>query len=448
VDRKLGHSVTVAGPDRLPIDVSRRSPFQVMIAPPSMLSVLNRGTLASSERVPKQEEAFMVILQRRDFLVGAGAVGASLFASGLPSAFGAEAERVVPWLDQPEPIPPPAQGIIKDLTPWQDLTSWITPKDKFFAIGHYNWPEIDPNSWKLTISGLVENPRTLTLADLKARPRKETAFTIECSGNNGLPFFTSAIGNAKWAGAQLSEILDAAKPTSDAIEVVFFGTDQGDEVLRAGTPGEFKFKGTFARSMSIEDAMNPANMLCYEMNGEPLPARHGAPVRLIVPGWFGIANVKWLSRIEVRDRRFMNRFMGRDYVTVRETKSDNNDVEITETSVGRQLLKSAPARVTATGDRYQIEGMAWGPNPIRSVEVQIDNDPWQPATLAEHDESPFAWQFWTYDWKDPARGKHAVTSRATDMKGNVQPAMNDPMIAGKKTYWESNGQITRKVDIT
>ena len=167
---------------------------------------------------------------------------------------------------------------------------------------------------------------------------------------------------------------------------MFFGADQGTEVLRAGTPLELKFTANFARSMSIEDAMNPANILCYEMNGEALPADHGAPVRLIAPGWYGVANVKWLRRIEVRDTPFMNRFMGRDYVTVREEQRDGETV-VVESSVGRALLKSAPARVTLNDGHYRIAGMAWGPTPIAAVEVKVDSGPWMKATLVESDKS-------------------------------------------------------------
>ena len=212
------------------------------------------------------------------------------------------------------------------------------------------------------LSGLVASPATLTLDQLKALPRKEVTFTIECSGNNGLPFFTSGIGNARWTGTPLADVLrKAAEIKHGALEVVFFGADSGEEVVRKDTPLEFKYTSNFARSMPIGDAMNPANLLCYEMNGSPLPAAHGFPLRLIAPGWYGVANVKWLTGIEVRDTRFLGRFMGRDYVTIREEKH-NGETIMAETSVGRMLLKSAPARVVTRDGRYQIDGMAWGPN--------------------------------------------------------------------------------------
>ena len=164
---------------------------------------------------------------------------------------------------------------------------------------------------------------------------------------------------------------------------------------------------------------------------------------MITPGWYGVANVKWLTRIELRNTRYEGRFMGRDYVTIRE-EQHNGKTMTTETLVGRMLLKSAPARVAMIDGRYQIDGMAWGAS-IEAVEVKIDNGPWSKAKLGD-DKSEFAWRFWSLDWS-PSSGDHTVTSRAIDSAGNVQPAMDDPVIANKKTYWESNGQITRHIHI-
>jgi DMSO/TMAO reductase YedYZ molybdopterin-dependent catalytic subunit len=200
-------------------------------------------------------------------------------------------------------------------------------------------------------------------------PKHEATFTLECSGDNGLPFLQSAIGNARWTGASLSEVLKAAQIKQGAVEVVFYGTDQGEEIVRPGTPLEYKYTTNFARSMSVADAMNPANLLCYGMNGTDLPAANGFPLRLIAPGWYGVANVKWLAHIELVNKRFLNRFMGRDYVTIRDVQRDGKTIT-EETSVGRMLLKSAPARVIQVDGRYHIEGAAWGPTSIAAVEVR------------------------------------------------------------------------------
>ena len=383
-------------------------------------------------------------LQRRDLMIGGGAlVGMSLLQG---RAF-AQSKRgtVIPWSDQPPPVPPPAAGIIRSQTAWENLNSWITPNDKFFAIGHYDWPQIDPKDWRLDIGGLVENPAKLTLDQLKSLPRQEVTSTIECSGNNGLPFLTSAIGNARWTGTSLAAVLKAARVKPAALEVVFFGADKGEEVLRKDTPLELKVTENFARSMSREDAINPAMLLCYEMNGAPLPHANGFPVRLIAPGWYGIANVKWLNRIELRSTRYMGRFMGRDYVTVREEQVGERTL-VTETSVGRGLLKSAPARVVTYDGRYRIEGMAWGPQPIAAVEVKIDNSPWIKAVLDDTFKSKAAWRFWHLDWS-ASPGEHSITTRAIDDAGEKQPAMDDTSISTKKTFWESNGQVTRRIVI-
>ena len=264
---------------------------------------------------------------------------------------------------------------------------------------------------------------------------------MECSGNSGLPFFTGGVGNATWTGTPLAPLLEEAGALEAGSEVVFWGADAGEQVWREMTITE-----QFARSLALPDALDPATLLVYEMNGAPLPAAHGFPLRLIVPGWYGVANVKWLSRIEVIDRRYQEHFMARDYVTIREQERDGETVW-TFTSVAHDRLKWAPAKVTRQGDGYSIMGAAWGA-PIAGVEVRIDEEPWQRATLTEGAGNAYAWTFWTYDWSTPSPGEHIVTSRAIDTEGTVQPAPDDPLLADKQTFWESNGQITQRVSIS
>jgi DMSO/TMAO reductase YedYZ molybdopterin-dependent catalytic subunit len=353
-----------------------------------------------------------------------------------PTVLAQSGVEVLPWLDQPAENPVPER--VTNLLEWEELDSWITPPENFFSVSHYGQPEVDVNEWQLEITGMVDNPMTLTMAELQTWPRQELDFTIECSGNHGFGWNWGLLGNASWAGVALLPLLREAGIKDDAIEVAFYGVDAGEETVR-----EQKITQHFARSMSLEDATNPYNLLCYEMNGDPLPTRHGFPLRLIAPGWYGVANVKWLQRIEVRSRRLMNRFMARDYVTLRKEIVDGEEVW-SESSVGRSLLKSAPARVVRSGDAYRIEGAAWG-QPISKVEVQIDDRPWQEAKLDTANVRRFSWRFWSLDWTDAEPGEHTITSRAIDNEGNLQPAKTDPLIANKITYWESNGQITRQV---
>ncbi len=387
-------------------------------------------------------------ISRREALVRGGAAMSSLalaqarvVAAALPALQG---EEVIPFLDGPD-APPAAPGPWPlneiSMLDWQNLGSWITPNEGFFRVGHYDKPAIEEGRWQLDVTGLVRSPATYRLSDVKALPRREVAFTLECSGNNGFPWFWGGIGNAKWAGCALAPILERAGLLREGIEVVFYGSDAGDEEVRGN-----KIQQNFARSMSLEDAMSPDNLLCYEMNGVPLAVHHGFPLRLIAPGWFGIANVKWLKRIEVIDTRFMGRFMAKDYVTLREEKRGAETVW-NMTSVGRSLVKSVAAKVTRRGSGYRIHGAAWGA-PIDRVEVSIDGGDFRRATIGEGKDESYAWKFWHLDWTEAAPGEHTLVSRAIDLSGRIQPALEDPLLAGKKTYWESNGQIKRRIRLS
>ena len=413
-------------------------------------------------------------LPRRTVLKGAAAVGVSgltvLRIAGPAHAFPHHGEEgvLVPWLDRPEPVPPNLSGILSHPLDWEQLDSRLTPNEKFFTVKHYQQPQLSPVDWRLTVGGLVENPMTLSLEDLQAMPRRAVEFALECSGNtNGAPFAIGLIGNARWAGASLNRLLRLARPLDDAIEVIFWGNDSGRVTIRdnTGVTGggitgtvepdsdgnqDLTITEQFARSMSLADAMEGDKLLCYEMNDVPLPPDHGAPVRLIAPGWYGVANVKWLKSIELTDARFQGRFMARDYVSIREENRSGQTLW-TFTSVTHERLKSAPAKVTRLDNRYTVLGAAWGA-PIERVEVKVDNGPWQPTHLERH-LSPgtgrhggeFGWRFWTFRWGTPAAGEHSITSRAWDQDGNVQPPPSDPYLTSRRTFWESNGQITRRV---
>jgi DMSO/TMAO reductase YedYZ molybdopterin-dependent catalytic subunit len=378
-------------------------------------------------------------ISRRAMLKGSAAL-AALVALGFPlEALEVEAaagEQVIPWLDQPPPFPDP--DVVGTQLVWEELGAQLTPNEKFFTVQHYgHWLVIREQDWRLEVGGLAVKPLSLTLAELRARPRQQVTFTLECSGNHGFPVFTGGIGTAVWAGTPLAPLLREVGWLPQATEVVFWGADAGPVQVRDQTVTE-----QFARSMSLADALDPNILLCYEMNGVPLHPAHGFPVRLIAPGWYGVANVKWLVRIELLNTRYEGRFMGRDYVTQRTVEQDGRKVT-RFTSVGRARLKSAPARVVR-GAQYRIEGVAWGA-PIGQVEVRIDGGAWRPAYIVDEDAGAgFAWRRWGLDWGQPSSGEHSVTSRAFDTSGRVQPAPDDPVIANKLTYWESNGQITRR----
>jgi len=366
---------------------------------------------------------------RRDFLHRSLALAA---AALLPAA--EPDEQVIPFLDS-RPFDPTNPRL-----PWEQTTSWLTPLEHFFWVGHYGYPEVDPAAWRLHIGGLVRNPRVLTLEQLQSRPKTELTLTLECSGN---PPAGGLVGNGRFAGTPLAPILEECGLPPEGIEVVFFGADRGSEKIRGG-----EYPQQFARSLAVSDARRPDILLAWEMNRQPLTKEHGAPVRLVVPGWYGVAWVKWLERIEVQDRRFMGRFMGRDYVTIRGEQQGPGAVW-RETSVGRMNLKSVVARVTRSpGGVVRIAGAAWSDGAsIGGVEVRIDDGPWTPAQLSEGRDQPHAWKFWSLDWRNPAPGEHTLISRATDASGKVQPAPEDPFITLKKTYWEANQQAPRKIKV-
>lgn len=336
---------------------------------------------------------------------------------------------------------------------WEMLDQWVTPQDQVFNVQHYGMPEVDPNTFSLTIDGMVGKPAQYAMEDLRGMPKKDQWMTLECSGNGSSKGFMDAIYNSKWTGTPLAPLLEQCQPDPKVTEVVFYGKDTKEETLRPGTNRELKIEVPFGRSMTLEDAMQHPLLLAYDRNGTPMEHRNGAPLRLIVPGYYGIANVKWLTRIELRDRRYMGRYMARDYVTVRAEERDGALTHV-ETSVGRMNLKSIIARVTrrpTQGDRIPLRayGAAWGDGtPIDRVEVQLNGGKWQKAQWDPSAQtSRYCWRFFWIDLGEVPAGKHTLVSRAIDAQGRIQPSAEDDEIALKKTYWEAYQQWPRTIVI-
>ncbi len=380
-------------------------------------------------------------LNRRETLKGGLAAAAlalspaplRLLAAGLPADPGV----LLPFLDR-QPATPE-----RPMVQWEELTEWMTPFENFFSVSHYGAAKVDADKWRLEITGLVRQSKSFSLDDLKSRRRKEVTATLECSGNGSAPTFMGAVGNTRWAGTPLAPLLRECGLRRDGIEIVFFGADEKVETIKGG-----EYPQNFARSLSVTDALQDKIILAYEMNGKPLQPGHGFPLRLIVPGWYGVAWVKWLKRIEVQDRRFMGRFMARDYVTIRGEERPDCTVW-RETSVTRLNVKSLVARVVRRPDRaLSVTGAAWTDGaPLKSVELKIDDGPWLATRIDPHRQSPYAWSFWNYVWKDPPAGEHVLVSRATDIHGVLQPSADDPVIKLKKTYYEASQQYPRRIKI-
>ena len=347
-------------------------------------------------------------------------------------------EQQIPFVNDTQP---------DDLTNqivWQKPFDWHTSADRLYDVAHYDKPT-DLSDGRIDITGMVERPLTLSLEALKRLPRIEYTATIECGGNGLAGRFMGAIGNMRWTGTPLVPLLQDCGIQPDAMEAVFFGADSGIEEIRRN-----EYAQHFARSLPLGRPVMDTALICYAMNGEPLPLLHGGPVRLVVPGWFGIAWVKWLNRIDIIDRRYVGRFMSRDYVTLRGEETDSGTVWH-RTLVGPMRVKSIAARSLRqeNGD-VRIEGAAWTDGtPLESVQLSIDDGEWMEATLQPKpaDATPHTWTFWSYVWTNPPSGTHTLVSRATDAKGRVQPTETDPEIALKKTYWEANQQIVREIEI-
>jgi DMSO/TMAO reductase YedYZ molybdopterin-dependent catalytic subunit len=351
-------------------------------------------------------------------------------------ALGAE-EELVPFTDMPDGFsaPPVAPGAIHYLDT-RGISSFYTPNDDFYIIQHYNQPEVGEAEFRLRITGLVERELTLSLADIKALPKIEIDAGFECGGN-GERLFQGLIGNARWGGASLRAVLEQAGIKPEGIEVVFYGNDKGTESIR-----DVSIEQAFGRSMHVSDAMGPDILLAYEMNGAPLPLYHGAPLRLLAPGWYGVANVKWLGQIHVQDRRYMGRFMARDYVTL--SKVDiGGEERWEERSVTRIRLKSSIVRVTRNGSRHTIMGFVLNDGtPLESVEVSIDGGSWQKAQI-DPQSTQYSWKLFTLDWDAPTPGEHTLVSRVTDVNGQVQATPEE--MPEKPTRWENYAQFPRKV---
>ncbi len=360
----------------------------------------------------------------------------------------AEGETDVPFTDYPANFNPNNPNAPARLLDIRKIDGMTTPKDQFFAINHFSRPTIDGAAWRLKLSGMFQKPQELSLADLKAMKSVDLVNGFECSGNSARAMQgLSSCG--KFTGVRLSAVLKHAGVHPKAREVVFFGTDRGPQeiVFRQQT---FKLDQQFGRSITMEHAMKPEPMLAYALNGEPLTKEQGFPVRLIMPGWYGVANVKWLAEIHLQEDRYLGNYQARWYRSLRGVggSGEDNDpnTQWVETEVTHLQLKSVIARVRKSGETCSVMGFVLNDGtPLKSVEVQIDGGSWQQAKL-DPSNSQYSWKLFTYKWEGAKPGEHTLVSRATDANGVVQPVAAE--LSRKKTFLEDNAQFPRKVMIS
>jgi DMSO/TMAO reductase YedYZ molybdopterin-dependent catalytic subunit len=379
---------------------------------------------------------------RRRVLQG-GLAAAGLSALGIPEwAFPvlAQGETLVPFTDLPETFPAPA--VDRRVLDIRTIDGPFTPRDKFFTTQHYGHPDIDPVAFRLKVSGLVERPLSLSLDELKKLGSQELVAGFECSGNRRP--LQGLSSNGRWTGVPLKAVLDRAGVKDAAREFVFFGADKGKEEVEFRTQ-KYEVEQQFGRSLSREKAMSREPFLAWALGAEPLTKHQGAPLRLLVPGWYGVANVKYLSEIHLQEDEYLGKYQARWYRTLR-GETINGELKWTERAVTHMQLKSYIARVSQAGGSHKVLGVVLNDGtPIKSVEVKVDDGPWQAATMDPSTREKYGWKLFTYTWTGATPGEHTLVSRVTDVNGQVQPTEKDLEV--KKTFLEDNSQYPRKVKV-
>ena len=370
---------------------------------------------------------------------------AAMSAMAFPAL--ADGETDVAFTDIPKTFNTSNPGSTTRLLDIRTIDGALTPKNQFFAIQHMNQPKIDAAAYRLKISGLVKKSAQLTLAELRAMHPVELTAGYECSVNS--PRSVQGLSsNGRWTGVRLSAVLRQVGVDARAREVVFFGTDRGkqDVVFRQQT---FGLDQQFGRSITLENALKPEPLLAWALNGDPLTLEQGSPLRLIMPGWYGVSNVKWLAEIHLQEDRYLGNYQARWYRSVRGEGGSGGDTDPdtqwVETEITRLHLKSVIARVRKDATGCQVLGFVLNDGtPLRSVEVKVDNGPWQRATL-DPSNTKFSWKLFSYQWAGATAGEHTLVSRVTDSTGAVQPTVEE--LKTKKTFLEDNSQFPRKVMI-
>jgi DMSO/TMAO reductase YedYZ molybdopterin-dependent catalytic subunit len=306
--------------------------------------------------------------------------------------------------------------------PLEALRYPVTPVGLHYLLIHYDVPVVEPETWRLTVRG--ERELVLGLEELRARPAAEVTVTMECAGNGrarldprpvSQPWLLEAVGTARWRGTPLRPLLEEAG-IGGAVEVLCTGLDRGIESEE---------EQAFQRALPLEEALRDEVLLAYEMNGTPLPPQHGFPLRLVVPGWYGMTNVKWLERIELVDTPFAGYQNSWSY---RLRQAEDEEGVPLDRMQPRSLMVPPGIPEFMTRDRtveageVLLEGRAWsGHAPVDRVEVSADGgETWDAAELEPAGE-PWAWRGWSYRWHAEP-GEHVVCCRARDEAGNEQPS--------------------------
>ena len=306
--------------------------------------------------------------------------------------------------------------------PLEALRYDITPSGLHYLLVHFDIPAANAAEWRVELGGRIGRTLSLSMDDIRARPRRTLAVTLECAGNGrarmpnrveSQPWLLEAIGTAEWTGTPLAGVLEEAGLDPEAVEVVFTGADHG---IQGGVEQDYQ------RALTVAEALRDDVLLAYEMNGRPLEPQHGAPVRLLVPGWYGMTSVKWLRRIEAVARPFDGYQQAESY-RIQMSEDDPGErvsrIKVRSLMVPPGFPEFPSGRRFAEAGAVELFGRAWsGTAPIARVEVGVD-DRWMPATLGP-ELGLYAWRPWTATWHAEP-GEYVLSCRATDADGNTQP---------------------------
>lgn len=313
-------------------------------------------------------------------------------------------------------------------TPLDSVASWVTPNRLFFVRNHFEVPPIDAANWELTLEGMVDRPQRWSFGVLAAMPQHSVFATVECAGNGrsflrekaaGVQWGAGAIGHAEWTGVRLGELLSAAGIKSGALEVVFEGADRGSEP-------DHPEPMHFSRSLPLAKAMDSDTLIALRMNGDWLEPNHGAPMRLFVPGWYGVASVKWLRTMRVIDHAYPGHFQTVKYAIEKATSAGKRRLPLGPGVVKSEVLHPAAGAKLGLGTN-RIAGLAWGGEErISRVDVSTDGGrTWQAAHLKGL-QQPYSWCQWECLWTVLAPGDYTIMARAHSGSGQTQPFEYDP----------------------
>ncbi len=364
------------------------------------------------------------LLGRRTFLGGAAA---------LPFAW----ENLLKAVDAETP---PPGGLIERVReprnlefPFHTLDGFLVSNDRFYVRNHFPMPRLETATWRLRVEGAVTRPLDLTYDQLRELPNRSVTAALECAGNSramnvpplrGVGWQQGAVGNAEWTGVPLVAVLERAGIRSGAVEVVLEGADRGEVTAEPRPQGPI----AFARSLPLAKARQEQVLLAFRMNGADLPAAHGFPVRALVPGWYGMASVKWLTRVIVTDTPFQGFWQTADYSYYERVQGLPVLRPITEMLVKAQIARPRAGEIVRAGAAVRVHGAAWtGESEVARVEISGDSGrTWADARLLGRGQR-YAWRLWEHSWRVPAQaGRVTLMARASDARGRTQPAHRDP----------------------